>query len=191
MRFGVFTTMYDCAGGARTPGSCWTTCASRSHVYPLYGVSDIRGSAAQRNLAIQADLITHLSLAREVVALAREARPLPIVDELAYRLGKRLGQIEGGLSSGDEVGIIAFLREHVEPLFDHMAGFAPDVRERIQAYRAALDPRLGTIYRRRKDYEDSVTLISETISAYLDAEEEMAQAMFPHYFEKQRTDGVD
>ncbi|MGH7322971.1 MAG: GAF domain-containing protein [Candidatus Rokuibacteriota bacterium] len=161
------------------------------HVYPLYGVSDIRGSAAQRNLAIQADLITHLSLAREVVALAREARPLPIVDELAYRLGKRLGQIEGGLSSGDEVGIIAFLREHVEPLFDHMAGFAPGVRERIQAYRAALDPRLGTIYRRRKDYEDSVTLIGETISAYLDAEEEMAQAMFPHYFEKQRTDGVD
>ncbi|MGH7321628.1 MAG: GAF domain-containing protein, partial [Candidatus Rokuibacteriota bacterium] len=59
------------------------------------------------------------------------------------------------------------------------------------AYRAALDPRLGTIYRRRKDYEDSVTLIGETISAYLEAEEEMAQAMFPHYFEKQRTDGVD
>ncbi len=160
-------------------------------VYPLYGVSDIRGSAAQRNVAIQADLITHLSLARDVVELARGAKPLPIVDELGYRIGKHLAQIERGLSSGDEIGIIAFLRGHVEPLFDHMAGFAPTVRERIEAYRAALDPRLGTIYRRRKDYEDSVTLIGETVSAYLDAEEEMAQAMFPHYFEKQRTDGVD
>src|SRR5262249_34228793 len=29
------------------------------------------------------------------------------------------------------------------------------------------------------------------ISSYLDAEEELAQSMFPHYFERQRTDGVD
>jgi len=65
------------------------------------------------------------------------------------------------------------------------------VRERVEAYRAALDPQMGTIYRKRKDYEDSVTAINDAVSAYLDAEQEMAQAMFPHYFEKQRTDGVD
>ena len=79
----------------------------------------------------------------------------------------------------------------MEPLFEHLASFGPAVRERMEAYRAALDPRLGTIYRQRRDYEESVTLINEAISAYLDAEQEMAQAMFPHYFEKQRTDGVD
>ena len=36
-----------------------------------------------------------------------------------------------------------------------------------------------------------MTLVSDTVSAYLDAEEELAQSMFPHYFERQRTDGVD
>src|SRR5581483_3879065 len=61
----------------------------------------------------------------------------------------------------------------------------------VAAYRAALDPRLGTVYRRRKAYEQSITCINDTIAAYLDAEQDVAQGMFPHYFEKQQTDGVD
>ena len=160
-------------------------------VYPLYGASDIRGSSTQRNVTIQADLSAHLGLAREVVQRAREAKRLPILDELDYRIDKQIAHIQTDLHSGDEVTILAFLRQHVEPLFEHIANFGPAVRERVEAYRAALDPQVGTIYRKRKDYEESVTAINEAVSAYLDAEQEMAQAMFPHYFEKQRTDGVD
>jgi hypothetical protein len=126
-----------------------------------------------------------------VIDRAREAKPLPILDELRYRLGRCLAEIEVTLSSGDEMAILAFLRQEVEPLFAHLALFGPAVRERIEAYRGALDPQIGTVYRRRKEYEASVTLIGDTVSSYLDAEEAMAQAMFPHYFEKQRTDGVD
>src|SRR5262245_45840146 len=160
-------------------------------IYPLYGASDIRGSSTQRNATIQADLSAHLGLAREVVQRARDAKRLPILDELDYRLARQVEHIETHLHSGDEVTILAFLRQQVEPLFAHVAAFAPAVRERVEAYRAALDPQMGTIYRKRKDYEDSVTAINDAVSAYLDAEQEMAQAMFPHYFEKQRTDGVD
>jgi GAF domain-containing protein len=160
-------------------------------VYPLYGASDIRGSSTQRNLTIQADLTTHLGLARAVIREAREAKHLPILDEVAFRIDRQLTHIGTDLHSGDEVTILAFLRQHVEPLFEHVAGFGPAVRERVEAYRAAVDPQVGSVYRRRKDYEDTVTAINEAVSAYLDAEQEMAQAMFPHYFEKQRTDGVD
>ncbi len=160
-------------------------------VHPLYAVSDIRGSSTERNHAIGADLITHLQLAREVVELARTARPLPILDQLRYRIDRQVAQLEEGLSSGEELRVLAFLREHVEPCLDHVAGFGAKVRERFGAYRAALDPRLGTIYRRRKAYEDSVTQINETIGAYLDAEQTAAQGMFPHYYEKQQTDGID
>jgi hypothetical protein len=160
-------------------------------VHPLYGASDIRGSSTQRNVAIQADLLAHLRLAREVVEAARETRPLPALDELAYRLDRRLEQVETSLASGDEVSVIAFLREHLEPLLQHMSGFGPAVWGRIERYRAALDPQLGTVYRQRRDYDESVTLLNDTISSYLDAEQELAQGMFPHYFEKQRTDGVD
>jgi GAF domain-containing protein len=160
-------------------------------VFPLYGLSDIRGSSTQRAFAIQTDLLTQLSLARDVLTAAHEARPLPALDELAYRVDKHIADIEVSLRSGDEMAVITFLRNEVESLFDHLQTFGPDARARVDAYRQALEPRLGTVYQRRKAFEESVTLINETISSYLEMEEQAAQTMFPHYFEKQKTDGVD
>jgi hypothetical protein len=52
-------------------------------------------------------------------------------------------------------------------------------------------PTPGAVYRKRKDFEESISRINEAISAYLDEEEETAQSFFPHYFEKMKTDGVD
>jgi hypothetical protein len=160
-------------------------------VYPLYGLSDIRGSSTQRALAIQTDLLAQLTLAADVLRTAHDVRPLPALDELLYRTGKHLTGIETSLRTGDEMAVIGFLRGEIEPLFEHLQAFESRVRDRVEAYRAALEPRLGTVYRRRKAFEDSVTLINETISAYLDLEQQAAQAMGPHYFEKQQTDGVD
>ena len=160
-------------------------------VYPLYGLADIRGSSTQRGQAIQADLLTQLRLAKAVIQTASEARSLPALDELEYRIDKRTAQIESTLNSSDEIGVIAFLRVEVESLLDHLGTFGPGVRDRIAAYRSGLDARLGTVYNRRRLFEESVTGIAESISSYLDVEEQAAQGMFPHYFEKQKTDGVD
>lgn len=160
-------------------------------VYPLYGVSDIRGSSNLRNAMIQADLMEHLGLAKEILQMGYGSRPLPILDELAYHVSKHMTHLEAGLGSSDEVTIIDFLQREVEPLFEHMQGFDDEVADKIRAYQASIEPRLGTIYRRRKDFEESVTHMNETLSAYLDAEQERAQAMFPHYFEKHKTDGVE
>jgi hypothetical protein len=160
-------------------------------IYPLYGLSDIRGSSTHRNAAIRADLVEHLRLAQEILRLAYGVRPLPILDQLVYRLGKKIAHLDTGLAAGDELTVLDFLRRDVEPLFPHMQEFGPDVAEQIQAYRAALDPRMGTLYRRRKDFDESVTSINETLAAYLDAEQEKAQAMFPHYFEQHKSDGVE
>jgi hypothetical protein len=160
-------------------------------VHPLYALSDIRGSSTERSLAIQADVLAQLRLARDVVQAAHAAKRLPALDELLYRVNKHAAKIEKNLNSGDEVGVVTFLRGDVERLFDHLQGFGPVVRERIEAYRAALDPRFGTVYARRRLFEESVTRIADTISSYLDLEQQTAQGMFPHYFEKQKTDGVD
>jgi hypothetical protein len=160
-------------------------------VHPLYGLADIRGSSTQRAQAIQADLVTQLRLAKAVIQAARTARSLPALDELEYRIDKRTAQIERSLSSSDEIGIVTFLRAEVEGLLDHLGSFGVAVRERVAAYRSALDPRLGAVYNRRRLFEESVTAIAESISSYLDLEEQAAQGMCPHYFEKQKTDGVD
>jgi len=162
-----------------------------SDIYPLYALADIRGTSTQRALAIQADLLSQLRLAAAVIDQAHRERHLPALDELRYRIARHAAQIERGLKSGDEVGVIGFLRADVERLFAHLETFGPLVRERIAAYRAALDPRLATVYLERRKFEESVTRLGEAISSYLDLEEQTAQGMFPHYFEKQKTDGVD
>ena len=162
-----------------------------SDVHPLYAIADIRGSSTQRSAAIQADLLAQLALARDVLRAAHDARPLPILDQLTHRIDTYSPDIGVSLRSGDEMAIIGFLRTEIEARFDHLQSFGTGVRERIEAYRRAVDPRVGAIYAKRRDFDESVTRITEAISSYIDLEEQAAQAMYPHYFEKQQTDGVD
>ena len=73
-----------------------------------------------------------------------------------------------------------------------MAGLRAGVRERFGATGRRWTPAWAPSTSRRKEYEESVTRINEAeIGSYLEAEQEMAQGMFPHYFEKQQTDGID
>jgi hypothetical protein len=160
-------------------------------VHPLYAVSDIRGSSTHRAWAIQADLLTQLGLAREVLRAAYEVRPLPILDHLTHRIDGSTAEIEVTLRSGDEMGVLGFLKTDLEPLFGHLQTFGPTVHEKIDAYRAAVDPGIGLVYARRKEFDESVTRINEAVASYIDLEEQAAQGMFPHFFEKQKTDGVD
>ena len=160
-------------------------------VYPLFGVSDIRQSSDHRNAAIQADLIEHFRLARGIVHLAYEQRPLPILAAFSHRIDKHIKGLEIGLNAGDEATKPFFIQQVIEPIFDQLATFSPQVAEKIASYRAALDPQMKTIYRSRRDFEESLKLINETIATYLDQEESKAQEYFPHYFEKLKTDGVE
>src|SRR5436190_6318169 len=76
-------------------------------------------------------------------------------------------------------------------LFNHIHSAQPVIAKEIENYFAALDPQLGTIYHHRKDYENSITKINDTLARFIDKEEAAAQKVFPHYFERYVTDGVD
>ncbi len=160
-------------------------------VYPLYALADIRGSSTHRAAAIQADLSAQLGLARDVLEAAHRARPMHILDHLRHRVDRHAEAVELNLRAGDEASLIAFLRAEVETLFEHLEGYGPEVRGRIEAYRAALDPQQGAVATRRRDFETSVTVINDAILDFLEVEERAAQAASPHFFEMQRTDGVD
>ncbi|MCB2192826.1 MAG: GAF domain-containing protein [Deltaproteobacteria bacterium] len=162
-----------------------------NEVYPLFASSDIRGSSGQRNQAIAQDLTRHLELGLEVVRRANETKPLPILGELAGRIERRMRRMEGGLKSGDETGLADFMRHEVEVVFEDLAKQGPQVAEAIAAYRAEVDPHLGTVYQQRRLFEKSVSLLNERLAAYLDREEAAMQQVLPHYFERHRTDGVD
>lgn len=160
-------------------------------VYPLYGASDIRSSSTHRNQAVRDDLVEHLALARAALEAMRQQQPLPILDYLLNRMKRFEESLAGGLTSGDEVNVRDFLKQEIEPVFEHLETPTEAVSQRIDAYRSAIDAQRGFLYRRCRDYDESLERINRTISAYLDAEERKAQRVFPHYFEKRHTDGVE
>ena len=160
-------------------------------VFPLYGQSDIRGSSTERTKAIQSDLLTQLNLLKKLSKKAIERKPIPIYEELLYRVNKFSKQIQKGLSSGDELSVHEFINEEAEPMFFHLGKVDPIFGENLEKYRKKLDPEHGFLYDKRKDYEESVTAINKMVSDYLEVEEDKAQEQFPHYFEKYKTDGVE
>ncbi len=162
-----------------------------NEVYPLYGLSDVRGSTRRRQETIRADLTEQLQLARRAIGAARAERQLPFLAQLENRLDQQLERIARGMNSGEELGMLEFLRHEIEPCFEPLQEFSATVGERIAAYRAALDPGLGFVYRQRRDFEDSITRLNESICGFIEAQQEKAQAIFPHYFEKHKSDGVD
>ncbi len=160
-------------------------------VFPLFGVSDIRGSSTRRNEAIRTDLLEQLRAAQHILRLALQHKKLPFLSKLDFNMDQQIERLEGGLSSGDESSVLDFLHREIEPYFEQLQEFGKEMRGEIEAYRAAVDPQHRVIYRRRKDFDVSVMQLNETISQYIDEEQEQAQKMFPHYFEKYKSDGVE
>ncbi len=160
-------------------------------VYPLYGLSDIRGSSTQRNECIRADLAGQLSLALDVVRAAAAVKPMPIFDELDFRLSRMVDSVIEHLGSGDELSILDYLRSEVEPLFQHLRTYSTRVDDIVRVYYDSLSPELNIVYRKRREFDESVARINDTVGQILEKAQERAQAMFPHYFEKYKSDGVD
>ena len=161
------------------------------NVYPLYAVADVRGSTRARNNAIQKDLASHLLCAKEVIDAAANDKPMLILNQLSDRIKEQLERIQKGLASGDELSIVKFVKTDIEDVFPHIRHFSPKVSKAIDIYVSKIDQHVGTVYQLRKKFEDSIQLLNQSLTSFLDIEEGQIQSIFPHYFERHRTDGVD
>ncbi|WP_233881791.1 GAF domain-containing protein [Tenacibaculum piscium] len=161
------------------------------NVYPLYGQSDIKGSSFARNEAIKEDLITQLNMAIYVLKKAYILEKLPIYKELMFRVEVYLNNVINGLKTGDEIGILDFLKREIYPVFKHIKSNNNSLETTVNTYINRIDSNLHVVYEKRKAYEQSVTFLNDKLAKFIDAKQEDAQAMFPHYFERYKTDGVE
>jgi len=160
-------------------------------VIPLYGQFDIRGSSDARNASIQSDLIRQMDAAESVLDKACNIELLPIYDQLRFRIQEWRQSLESGISAGDETKVLEFLKAEIYPVFNHLKVKSTELEVEVDKYLALLDPNLEVIYDKRKSYEESVTAINEAIAEIVDAHQVVAQKMFPHYFERYKTDGIE
>ena len=161
------------------------------NVFPLYAQSDIKGSSMARNIAIQQDLSTQLHEVVKIIDLAYKHESLPIYKELIYRTKSHISEISNGLKTGDEQSITTFLIKEIGPIFKHFNSIDDKLKKEIASYEKMINPELKIVYQKRKEYEDYVTVLNDKLASYIDEQQEEAQTMFPHYFERYKTDGVD
>lgn len=159
-------------------------------VYPLFGMADVRNSSLERTRAIQEDLLFNLHLVKDLFQKIRLARKLPVLDETLFKINVQLERISSGLASGDENAVLDFLKRDIHPLlafFEEEGEFHSTIRE----YRSHLNPVFGVVYDKRMDFESTLSMINNMIGNYLVEAQVAAQEMFPHYFEKYQTDGIE
>lgn len=159
-------------------------------VYPLYGAIDIRNSSTVRSHAIQLDILEQLELARHVIRKTQHQN-FPLLQEIEFKINKYIDSASDVLQSGEELAIQDFLQGQLAAVFNHLKNTDNHVKNDVDHYFAALDPQIGMLYHHRKEYEQSVSKINETLSRLIDKEQASAQKIYPHYFERYVTDGLE
>ncbi len=162
-----------------------------NNLYPLYGQMDIKGSSVKRNKAVSTDLIKQINGVEKVLKYAFDQTNMPVYEQLIFRLENYKSDLKKALSAGSEYKILRFLKLDVYPVFDHLKEGNAELRKLIEEYYDMLDPNLQTVYEERKKYDTSVNQINHRLASFLDRKQVDAQNMFPHYFERYKTDGVE
>ena len=160
-------------------------------LYPLYGQLDIKGSSERRNKAVSVDLIKQLKGVLKVLKAANEKQPMPIYEELMFRINGFIIDLKEDLAAGSEHRILTFLKNEVYSVFDYLKKSDAELNALVEKYYALLDEDMHTVYEERKKYDTSVNQINQHLASFLDTRQVNAQRMFPHYFERYKTDGVE
>lgn len=160
-------------------------------VYPLFGQIDIKGSSDARNVAVKEDLLLQLSLAEKIIAKGLDIENIPIYEEIIFRIRTYIEGLKSLFMVDSERTILDFFNKDMHPLFDHMEKKDEGLRQLVLDYRSRLETDLGFIYEHRKAYDRSVMAINKRMAAVLDKKQKSAQKMYPHFFERFKTDGVE
>lgn len=160
-------------------------------VFPLYGQIDIKGSSVARNTATQEDLTEQLKYVVKIIRKLNAIEPLPVFDQMEFTIQEYLEEISDNLQVDTERKIVNFLSSEIIPFFDHLKEINPDYKILIEPYNNLIDLNTGLVYKHRKDYDESVMQVNKALAGVLDKEQRHAQEMFPHYYERFKTDGVE
>lgn len=160
------------------------------NIYPLYGQIDIKGSSEARNWATQQDLTLQLSTLKKVLLSASKIEGLPIYEQYIYQINNFLKDLEIHFQVDSEQQISSFIKDDIEPILKHL--YTTDkLKAGIDDYFSRIDNEVDVLYHHRKHYDDTIALINKEMASLLDQKQVEAQIMYPHYFERFKTDGVE
>lgn len=161
------------------------------NVYPLFGQIDVKGSSDARNSATQKDLLLQLNYAEKILDKTLEENSLPIFEQIKFQISEYISDLQKTFKVDSEYDMTVFLRDEVKPVLNLVAKSQASLKADIEDYFDKINSDLDVIYFYRKHYDDTVKLINTNMSSLLDKKQVEAQKMYPHFFERFKTDGVE
>jgi hypothetical protein len=160
-------------------------------VNPLYGAVDIRDSSVERNAAVKTDYLNQLSFTLALLKKASKQVLIPLVDTIQFKCEEYIQSVKDFLTTEAEIKINEFLQREVIIFFKYLASRFPTLAADVEDYLQKTDVNHGEFYRFQKAYESTLQKINKSIVTYFEDEVERMQSVYPFYFEKFRTDGVE
>ena len=160
-------------------------------VFPLYGEIDIVASSEARNEAIQQDLLDQLQEINKIICEAKEIEKLNIYEQVEFRIAEFVEELSENLNASSEQKVFNLLQREIEPVMNHIEKQTPQLKNMVSDYKKNINSETGIIYNHRKNYDEAVQQINRTMARYIDRKQVDAQKIYPHYFERYKTDGVE
>lgn len=159
------------------------------NVYPLYGETDIKGSTAIRNKATIVDLRKQL---KDVLDILKDEK----TEEQSLLFDQRISEVKYWLDHLKKNRFIAeaqlqhYIITTIHPLFEQLQSKEVG-KEKIENYFGLLDPKTQRFCFQRKKYDQAIQKVNKNITQIIDEEQAIIQQVYPHYFERFRTDGIE
>ncbi|WP_209549057.1 GAF domain-containing protein [Flavobacterium sp. CG_23.5] len=159
-------------------------------VYPLYGQIDIKGSSENRNETVKDDLKNQLNSLLEIFENQKLNSNLILLEQRKFELQSLFDQLEDQLKADTEQQIQFYIENEIHPILKNI-----EMDEKgellLHNYFESLDEKTGMFYQSRKKFDNALSIINKKLAAILDKKQIEAQIIYPHYYERFKTDGVE
>lgn len=162
-----------------------------ANVYPLYGISDIRGSSEERNRAIQGDLLEQFQLALRVVEAVCQFHESSLGEQLRLDLLEYIEQLKERVTVDAEVTALKFLSDRLEVYLDYFAQCGAEALAAVETYRQSCNNDHKSVYVSRAHYDKTISQINTLLKQTWEQWQVRMQQIIPHYCDVESTDGIN
>jgi hypothetical protein len=163
---------------------------SFKEVYPLFGEIDVKGSSEHRNNTVKKDLSNQLNSLLEIICELKTDSNFNLLEQREFELKSLIEEIEQPLRADSEQQIQSYIETELHPIIKN-SQLEGKKSELLEDYLKQIDAKNGMFYHERKKFDESITLINKKLSELLDRKQLEAQKIFPHYYERFKTDGIE
>ncbi|MEN4761847.1 GAF domain-containing protein [Chryseobacterium sp. C39-AII1] len=161
---------------------------SFKNLTPLFGFSDIRSSSEKRFNLMLEDLNEQIDCLHDIFSIINS-------DSEKYLLALDIfeNELNNEIKADTEQRLQRLLRDEIHPYLQGKLEVksSDEVKAKIKEYFSKVFSQNHLFYSHRRSLDESITLVNRKLADMLDESQVKAQQIFPHYYERFKSDGVE